>query len=164
MTNTGRSSGFPHETAPGRFVPDELCTNDLESHRAPQVGIDRLVGYSHTAVSEFHRCAIFVFENLVVLKTELRRNLRKRLGLRRDSSPQRANRTEITVLAQCSAANLARAFAFCFHDSRSWVSSRDSSRFGGGWPAQNTRRSQLTQCSASTCLRFQSFLMRLCPD
>jgi hypothetical protein len=56
------------------------------------------------------------FENLVVLKTELRRNLRKWLGFQRDSLPQRANRTELTVLAQCSAANLARAFAFCFHD------------------------------------------------
>src|SRR5260221_13858025 len=99
MTNTGRGSGLPHETAPGRFVPDELCTNDLQSHRAPEEGINGFVRYSHATASELHRCSIFVFENLIVLKTELRRNGRKGLRLRRDSSSQRANWTEITVLA-----------------------------------------------------------------
>jgi hypothetical protein len=32
-----------------------------------------------------------------------------------ESSPQRAHRTELAVFTQCSAANPAAAFAFCFH-------------------------------------------------
>src|SRR5258707_9812426 len=95
MAAAGRGSGFPQKTAPGRFVTDELCTNDLESHRAPEVGINGFVGYSHATASELHRCSVLISKNLVVIKTKLRRNLRKRLGLRRDSSPQRANRTEL---------------------------------------------------------------------
>ncbi len=77
MTNTGRGPGFPQETASGCFVTDELCRDDLESHRAPEVGINGFVGYSHATTTELLRCSIFVFENLVVLKTELRRNGRK---------------------------------------------------------------------------------------
>ena len=40
------------EEHPGRLVPDELRTNNLQSHWAPEVGIDRFVGYSHAAMPE----------------------------------------------------------------------------------------------------------------
>ena len=46
MTDAGGRPGFPQETAPGRFVTEELCINDLEGHRTPEVGIDGFVGYS----------------------------------------------------------------------------------------------------------------------
>jgi len=81
MADAGCGPGFSEETAPGGFVTDELCTNDLESHRAPEVGIHGFVGDSHAAASELHRLSVFVFEDLVVLKTELRRNGQNRLGL-----------------------------------------------------------------------------------
>ena len=77
MADAGCSPGFSKKTAPGRFVTDELSTNDLESHRAPQVGINGFVGYSHSTVAELHRRSIFVFENLIVIKTKLGRILRK---------------------------------------------------------------------------------------
>jgi hypothetical protein len=76
MADAGCGSGFPQEAAPGRFVPDELRTNDLESNWAPEVSIDGFVGDSHATASELHGCSIFVFENLIVLKTELRRSIR----------------------------------------------------------------------------------------
>ena len=47
---------------------------------------------------ELHRRSVFVFQDLVMFKM------------------QRANRTELAVLAQCGAANLADPFTFCFHD------------------------------------------------
>jgi hypothetical protein len=77
MADAGCCSGFPQETAPGRFITDELCANDLESHGASELGINGFVGYSHATAPELHRCSIFIFENLVVLKTELRRKGRK---------------------------------------------------------------------------------------
>jgi hypothetical protein len=116
MVHAGCCPGFSQETAPGRFVPEELCTNDLERHRGPEVGINGFVGNSHATASELHRGSIFVFEDRVVLKTELGRNVRKGLGPRRDSSLQRTNRTELAVFVQCGAANLAGVFAVCFHD------------------------------------------------
>jgi hypothetical protein len=98
MTNTGRSSGFPHETAPGRFVPDELCTNDLESHRAPEVGINGFVGYSHAAASELQRLFVLISKNLVVIKTKLGRGIRNRIALGFEWPAQGANRAVGTVV------------------------------------------------------------------
>ena len=46
MTDAGFGPCFPRETVPGRFVTDELCADDLQSHREPEVGIDGFVGYS----------------------------------------------------------------------------------------------------------------------
>jgi hypothetical protein len=87
MTNTGRGSGFPHETAPGRFIIDELCANDLESHRAPEMGINGFVGYSHATASELHRFSIFASKKLVVLKMELVGQVvcHRRFGLHRQA-------------------------------------------------------------------------------
>src|ERR1700751_3630123 len=47
MVDAGCSSSFPNETATGRFVADEFCANDLQSHWASEMGINGLIGYSH---------------------------------------------------------------------------------------------------------------------
>jgi hypothetical protein len=68
-----------------------------------------LVGYADRPATELNRRSIFVLENPVLIKTKLGRNVRKRLGLVCDSSPQRTNRAGLAVFAQCSAANPADA-------------------------------------------------------
>src|ERR1700746_3079327 len=98
MADAGCCSGFPQETAPGRFVPDELCANDLESHRAPEVGVNGFVGYSHTAMPELKRFSVLVSENLVVLEAELGRGIRNRIALGFDGASQGANWAVIAVV------------------------------------------------------------------
>jgi hypothetical protein len=57
-------------------VTDELCADDLQSHWAPEIGIDGFVGYSHAAMPELEPLSVFVSKNLVMLKTELGRSIR----------------------------------------------------------------------------------------
>src|ERR1700741_2478839 len=52
MVDAGCGPRFPQETAPGSFVTDELRANDLQSHRATEVGIDGLVGYPHASMPQ----------------------------------------------------------------------------------------------------------------
>src|SRR5215469_7381830 len=81
MVDAGCGPGFPQKTAPGALVTDELRTNDLQGHRGPEVGIDRLIGYSHAAMPELQRLSVLISENLVMLKTEFGRGVRNRIAL-----------------------------------------------------------------------------------
>jgi hypothetical protein len=80
-----------------KTAPRLLCyslankTNDLESHGAPEVGIDRLVGYSHAAMPEFQRLSVLIPEDLVMLETELGRGIRNRIALGLESPAQGAD-------------------------------------------------------------------------
>ena len=98
MADAGRNPGFSQETAPGSFVTEELCTNDLQSHRAPEVGIDGFVGYAHAAMPKFERLSVLISKNLIMLKTKLRRASRNGTGLRRESLLQGANGAVRTVV------------------------------------------------------------------
>src|ERR1700756_2717284 len=91
MLNAGRGPGFSEKTAPGRFVTEQLRTNDLQSHRAPEVGIDGLIGYSHAAMPQFKRFSVLVSKDLVMLKTKLGTAIRNRIGLRSEGLLQGAN-------------------------------------------------------------------------
>jgi hypothetical protein len=72
MADPGCGSGFSHETAPGSFATDEMHADQLQGDWASKVGIDGLVGYSHTAAPKLQRRSVFISKNLVMLKTELR--------------------------------------------------------------------------------------------
>jgi hypothetical protein len=91
---------FSEETAPGRFVTDELRTNDLESHWAPKVGIDGFIGYSHAAMTQFQGFSVFVSKNLVMLKAELGGGGRDRITLGFENAMEGANWAVGTVVRQ----------------------------------------------------------------
>jgi hypothetical protein len=58
-------------------------TNDLESHGAPEVGIDGFVGYSHAAMTQFQGLSFLISENRVMRETELGRGIRRRFAMAR---------------------------------------------------------------------------------
>src|ERR1700751_3108951 len=100
MVDARRRPRFPQETAPGSFVTDELRANDLQSHRATEVGIDGLVGYPHASMPQLKRLSVLVSKNLVMLKTKLRRAIRIGIGLRPESLLQGANWAVRAVVRQ----------------------------------------------------------------
>jgi hypothetical protein len=75
--STGQTGYRPlaPQTVPGRFVTDELRADDFESHWAPEVGIDRLVGDSHAAMPELQRLSVLTVKDVVMLETKLRRGI-----------------------------------------------------------------------------------------
>jgi hypothetical protein len=110
MVDAGCGPGFPQETAPGRFVTEELCTNDLQSHRAPEVGIDGFIGYSHASMPQFQGLSVLISRNLVMLKAELGRGIRNRVALGLASTAQGANGAVETVVRQQRTTHRAGSF------------------------------------------------------
>src|ERR1700746_2536326 len=111
VVDAGCGPGFPQETAPGSFVTDELRTNDLQSHRATEVGIHGLVGYPHASMPQLQGLSVLVSKNLVMLKTKLRRAIRIGIGLRPESLLQGANWAVRAVVRQLRTAHRAGSFA-----------------------------------------------------
>jgi len=83
MVDAGRGPGFSKKTAPGRFVTEELPIDDLESHRAPEVGINRFIGNSHAAMPELEWPSVLVSKNVVMLETKFGRGIRRRFAMAR---------------------------------------------------------------------------------
>src|SRR5215469_8340197 len=100
MVDACRGPGFSQETAPRGIVTDKLRTNDLQSNRAPEVSIDRLIGYSHAAMPELQRLSVRISENLVMLETKLTRGIGNRIVLRFDNPPQGANWAICAIVRQ----------------------------------------------------------------
>jgi hypothetical protein len=100
MMDACRGPGFPQETAPGRFVTEELCIDNLQGHRAAEVRVDGFVGYSHAAMPEFQRLAVLISQNLVMLKAEFRRDIRGRIALGFASTAQGTNWAVCAVVRQ----------------------------------------------------------------
>jgi hypothetical protein len=116
MVDAGRGPGFSQETAPRSFVTDELRTNDLQSNRAPEVSIDRLIGYSHAAMPELQRFSVLISENLVMLETKLTRGIGNRIALGFDNAAQSTNWAVFAVVRQLRTAHRAGSFALdCRH-------------------------------------------------
>jgi hypothetical protein len=110
MVDARCGPGFSQETAPGSFITDELRSNDLESHRTAEMGIDRLVGYSHAAMAELQRLSVLISQNLVMLETKLGRGIRNRIALGFESPAQGANWAECAVVRQQRSAHRAGSF------------------------------------------------------
>ena len=110
MVDAGGGPGFSKKTAPGRCVTEELCTNDLQSHRAPEVGIDGFVGYSHAAMPELQGLSVLISQNLVMLKTKLGTGGQDRITLGFDNPPQGANGAVCAALRQQRTAHRAGSF------------------------------------------------------
>jgi hypothetical protein len=80
------------------------------------VGINGFVGNSHAAAAELHRRSIFVFENRVVLKTELRRRVQNGFALGFGNLSQSANGTKFSLFRKQRAALRASSFGWgCRH-------------------------------------------------
>src|SRR5215469_5579281 len=78
MTYLCRSPGLTQKTKPCRFVTEISLTDDLQRHRAAEIGIECLVSDTHRTPSQLDRFAIFARHQFIVLKS-LRRLFRCRL-------------------------------------------------------------------------------------
>ena len=60
---------FAEKAKPCRFVTEVSLTDDLQSHRAAQIDIERLVRDPHRTATQLNRLPVLASRQLVVIKS-----------------------------------------------------------------------------------------------
>src|SRR5258708_14723967 len=83
MPEGRRCARFSDKPLSNPFVPNVPRRNHLQSSKATQISIYRLIGHAHGSPAQLHRFAVFAFDQLVILKPARRadRLVPRRTGL-----------------------------------------------------------------------------------
>src|SRR5262249_47560637 len=144
MPNAGRHARLAQKTKPRRFIPEILFADDLQSHRASEIDVERFVSDPHGTATQLDWFPFFTRHQLVVFKS-FRWLIRRRLncflerrvpGLNAASKTlaKHAHRAEFHRSGKLVAAARAGALGLRFHGSkhpseaikasqRAWISS-----------------------------------------
>src|SRR5262245_15519172 len=71
-------AGFAQKTKPRRFITEILFADDFQRHRALEINVERLVSDPHRTATQLERLAVFVRQQLIMLKS-LKHPFRSRL-------------------------------------------------------------------------------------
>ena len=142
MPNAGRRTRLAQKAKPRRFIPEILFADDLQSHRASEIDVERFVSDPHRTATQLDRFPIFTRDQSVMLKTLFRLfgcRVHRDLGSRRlaglytarQSLAEHTDRAELHCSREFTAA--ARAGAL---ELRTWYAGR--CRFLAGSFPQDT--------------------------
>src|SRR6516165_7165387 len=68
VADAGGGPRLAQETKLDRYVAQIAIANDLQSHRTPEIDIERLVGDAHGATTQLDRSTIVVQDHFIVLE------------------------------------------------------------------------------------------------
>ena len=72
MAQTRCRPGLAQKAKPRRFIPEILFADDLQSHRASEIDVERFVSDPHRTATQLDRFPIFTRDQSVMLKTLFR--------------------------------------------------------------------------------------------
>src|SRR5271165_5604996 len=68
MPNAGRRTRLAQKAKPRRFIPEILFADDLQSHRASEIDVERFVSDPHRTATQLDRFPVFARNQFIVLK------------------------------------------------------------------------------------------------
>jgi hypothetical protein len=68
MTDARGRTRFAQKSLPCRLVAKMFFVDDFQSHRTPQIDVERLVGDPHRTATQLDRFPVFAGHQLIMLK------------------------------------------------------------------------------------------------